>query len=287
MKLKALRVKIDDCAVDFEFDDGVNFVFYADETQRSVYKKAFELLFYDTYYADEYYELHNVEVSADIVDCEVNFELRYETAFAGALWENLLIEGKQSSVWYHEISDGLINGYLKKNGDSRMFDAGENVRFIDSPKALLDSIGKKGKETSEYLAGLLNYIKNIEPVFINKQKDCRLLLLANGEFYLEGEDEDNDEQFVLSEYFKFAVTAKTMDEADKLRFNACNYPLFVCGLFEGAGDSADIEGILGILKGYSGQTVFLCPESMREELDAQRVKKLMEEIKKETADMPF
>lgn len=287
MKLKALRVKIDDCAADFEFDDGVNFVFYADEKQREVYKKAFELLFYDTYYADEYYELHNVEVGIDIVDCEVHFELRYATAFVGAVWENLLIEGKQSSVWFQEISKGLIDKYLKKNGDCRMFDEGNDVGSFDSPKALLYDAGKKEKETSEYYAGLLNYIKNIEPVFINKQKDCRLLLLANGEFYLEGEDEDDDEQFVLSEYYKFVITAKTLDEANKLRSNACHYPLFVCGLFERAGESADTEGILRVLKGYGGQTVFLCPESMREELGAQRVTKLVKEIKKEIAKLPF
>ena len=282
MKLKKIKATINECSIDCDLTEGINFVFYENETQKNCYIKAFQLLFDEAYYADDFYQKNRVKVTFEMSDNEIDYTLKYSTIKDEFLFQELEIEGKKAP-FFHEMTENLINGYLKKNGIFRFFDVDDIITF--TPDYVLTR--KKDKLSDlENLSTLFEYLKNISPVFINKQKDCKLMLLRNGNYYLEGEREDDDEQFVLAEYFKFAINAKVADVIEDLDSCSCAYPLFVSGLFETAGDSADTEQIIGMLRGYLGQTIFLCPESMREELGKENVTGLIEKIKSEI-ELPF
>lgn len=283
MKLKKIKAKINDHSLECEFKYGINFVFYENETQKYIYSKAFQLLFDQSYYADDFYEKNLTEVKFELSDNEINYTLDYTTMEDGFLLENLLIEGK-NALWFHEIKV-LINDYLKKNGYNRMFDTSD-IFCLSTPGGILRNKKSKKSVDYEYFANLFEFITNIKPVFINKQKDCRLMLLADGDYYLEGEREDDYEQYILAEYFKFVINAKVYDEAENLDFCSSAYPLFVCGLFEQAGGSADTEGILGILSEYRGQTIFLCSRSMEQELHRESLKGLIEQVDSDIT-LPF
>lgn len=282
MKIIKLTATINGIKIDATLSDGINFVFYKNESEKKFYKKAFELAFDAYYHEDDFYKNNDVEVEIEINDANIDYTLLYgsvELCESRELMEGLLIEGKNVNVWCNEICKGLIKSYLKKNGYSRVFDCDDYINMHD-PHYLIEMFEKKNKNLGEsMLAELYNCIKNIKPVFINKKRTARLMLLSNGELFIEGENKDDDEQYVLAEYFKFAITAQISDVIEKLDCNAYGYPLFICELFEGAGNSADIITILEVLKGYQGQTIFLCPHIMEKLFKDEKIVSLTEEMK--------
>lgn len=283
MKIEKLTATINGIKIDATLSDGVNFLFYKNDSEKNFYKKALEFAFNEIDISDEFYENNDMQVRIEINDRKVVYTLEYDNMeFYGvrALSENLFIEGKIAPVYYHEIYNGLIKSYLKKNGYYRIFDCCQEYSNPCEPNYLSDIVEKKNEELNKSeMTALYDYIKNIKPVFVNKKKTARLMLLANGEFFIEREDEEDDEQFVLAEYFKFAIMAQISDISEKFNFDAYGYPLFVCELFEMAGDSADIITILEVLKGYQGQTIFLCPYRMEKLLKEEKIVSLIEEIK--------
>lgn len=284
MKIKKVSATINGININRTLSDGVNFLFYKNESEKKFYKKTFELAFDENYNEDDFYKKNDVEVRIEITDANIDYTLIYGKAeFCGdrELMEGFLIEGKYVNVYCNEICEGFIKSYLKKNGIDRIFDCDEDYLAFRTPKDILDKIEKKKKEGNEiYLSELYGYIKNIEPVSIDKRNNCRLMLLSNGEFFLQGEDDDDDEQFVLAKYFEFAISAQISDRFEYAYLCASGYPLFVCELFEMLGDSADITEILKILQGYRGQVIFLCPEKMKTKLENKSVVRMTEEIRK-------
>lgn len=113
---------------------------------------------------------------------------------------------------------------------------------------------------------MYGYIRGLSPKFVDAEKTCKLYILANGKFYLEGFDDD-DEMFCLSEYFKFITAEKVADRYAHLIKDADRFPLFICGLLENAGKKADINAILSELEDYRWQTIFLCPEEDKNKIE--------------------
>lgn len=279
MKIEKIKADINGTIIEKALSDGINFIFYQNAKEKTIYEKVFQLVVDNEYYTDDYYENNAINVCIELSD-DISYKLIYDNQELDIMAQRLLIENKSAPVYNHEISKGLIENYIKKNGNIRTFFYGEDMMPTYTPKGILDGIMKKANPSDAMMtqAGLLYYIRNIEPVFINAKKDCRLLLLANGSFYIEGENKDDEEQRALTEYFKFVITAKLADRAEELEFCANNYPLFVSGLFEAAGKSLDIEAVLKILEDYYGQTVFFCPEEFRSVLSQENVVKLVNEI---------
>lgn len=278
MKIEKIKANINGTIIEKALSDGINFIFYQNAKEKTIYEKLFQLVVDKEYFEDDYYKDNDIYVCIELSD-DISYKLIYDNQELDIMAERLFIENKSAPVYHHEISKGLIENYIKKNGYIRTFFYGGDMMPTDTPKGILDGIMKKA-ELSDLMtqAGLLDYIRNIEPVFVNTKKDCRLLLLANGSFYIEGENEDDEEQCALKEYFKFVITAKLADRTEELEFCANNYPLFVSGLFEAAGKSLDIEAVLKILEDYYGQTVFFCPEEFRSVLSQENVVKLVNEI---------
>lgn len=278
MKIEKIKADINGTIIEKALSDGINFIFYQNAKEKTIYEKVFQLVVDKEYYEDDYYKDNAINVCIELSD-DISYKLIYDNQELDIMAERLLIENKSAPVYNHEISKGLIENYIKKNGYIRTFFYGGDMMPTDTPKGILDGIMKKAKPSDAMTqAGLFYYIRNIEPVFINAKKDCRLLLLANGSFYIEGENEDDEEQCALKEYFKFVITAKLADRTEELEFCANNYPLFVSGLFEAAGKSLDIEAVLKILEDYYGQTVFFCPEEFRSVLSQENVVKLIKDI---------
>ena len=278
MKIEKVTAVINGTIIDKTMSDGINFIFYQNEKERTIYEKVFQLVVDDEYCIDDYYKNNAVNVCIELSD-DISYKLIYDNQELDIMTERLLIEHKSAPVYHHDISKGLIGNYIKKNGRIRKFFYGEDTMPTDALKGILEGIIKKAESPEEMiLPDIFDYMRNIEPVFINAKKDCRLLLLANGGFYIEGENKDDEEQRALTEYFKFAITAKLADRAEEMKFCADNYPLFVSGLVEAAGKSLDIEAALKILEDYYGQTVFFCPEEFRSVLSQENVVKLINEI---------
>lgn len=265
MKIESIVATINGQYFYEKLSDGVNFIYYSGEDERISYQKAFQLAFDNVYYADTFYQKNDVNVQVELTDENLSYRLEYEKwefDETGDIHENLFIEGKPAPVYCPEIREGLIASYLKKHGDRRMLDCGEGFSLYEPKEIIEQCFQKEETDFSECLMRLCDYLKNSKPMFINRQKNCRLLLLANGEIWIEGEDEDDDEQYALAEYFKFAITAQISDRVEEWNLHKGGYPLLICGLLEKAGKSADIPAILEVLKGYSGQVIFLCPQNM-------------------------
>ena len=278
MKIEKVKAEINGTIIEKTLSDGINFIFYQNAKEKTIYEKVFQLAVDNEYYTDDYYENNAINVCIELSD-DISYKLIYDNQELDIMAERLLIENKSAPVYHHEISKGLIENYIKKNGNIRTFFYGGDMMPTYTPEGILDGIIKKAKLPHAMIqADIFDYMRKIEPVFINAKKDCRLLLLANGSFYIEGENEDDKEQCALAEYFKFVITAKLADRAEELEFCANNYPLFVSGLVEAAGKSLDIEAALKILEDYYGQTVFFCPEEFRSVLSQENVVKLVNEI---------
>lgn len=79
MKVKKMKATINECSIDCDLTEGINFVFYENEKQRKCYTKAFQLLFDEVYYADDFYQENRVKVTFEMSDNEIDYTLKYST----------------------------------------------------------------------------------------------------------------------------------------------------------------------------------------------------------------
>ena len=60
MIINSVIGKVDGLEIDLKLSDGVNFIFYTDKSKRLLYEKIFRLAFDEYYYADDFYENHDI-----------------------------------------------------------------------------------------------------------------------------------------------------------------------------------------------------------------------------------
>ena len=273
MIINSVIGKVDGLEIDLKLSDGVNFIFYTDKSERLLYEKIFRLAFDEYYYADDFYENHDIELEFNMkcsIDCKLHYKTYTISDVGTHLDEEFEIAGMRLNANRSELklAADLTNGLLKKRGYKRFFNCYDILPTEDDD---IEHILKEAYSQEEFfntslIAKLYGYIRGLSPKFVDAEKTCKLYILANGKFYLEGFNDD-DEMFCLSEYFKFITAEKVADRYAHLIKDADRFPLFICGLLENAGKKADINAILSELEDYRWQTIFLCPEEDKNKIE--------------------
>lgn len=292
MEIKKIKASINGRSIESDLTSGVNFIFYNDIYDKTLLEKATQPAFDNAYYADDFYAKNNVNIRIDIIHCGISYTLIYQSVEFGECnetVENLLIERKIMGECCSDIQKDIVERHLKKNGCDRMLVFNEE-RLIPyrTPKDIFDEafpIG--GDEYVRKKAALYDYAGSIKPLYIDKQKKYKLMLLADGSFFAEGENECDDEQYVLINYYKFIITAKIFDFAERLRYKTEEYPLFISGVFENTAECADMTEIIKAIADYRGQTIFICPESLKSEIRKKHISLLIEKTENNDVGLPF
>lgn len=258
-----------------EFNDGVNFLIYHNNAEKCLFQKSFELIFEDDYYCDDFYSDNAIYVDAKLTDGSIDYMLKYTPILLEDdeyyTYEQLFIEHKEV-VSYREITKNIINGYLKKNGDDRILTLDGDFNFFNDDKIeyfLARELGQGCRTSlSEILSILDEVIKDMGVQYVNKDRSCSVSLINNGKIHIEGSDEDNDALTALVDFYRFMIVSHFANEYAIRNNESCDYPLYISGLFELAGEEVDFDSIIDILNKYKGQSIIMCPPIMEEQLIA-------------------
>lgn len=101
MIINSVIGKVDGLEIDLKLSDCVNFIFYTDKSERLLYEKIFRLAFDEYYYADDFYENHDIELEFNMkcsIDCKLHYKTYTISVIAMSLFQSVLSNSYTVSV---------------------------------------------------------------------------------------------------------------------------------------------------------------------------------------------
>ena len=123
MIINSVIGKVDGLEIDLKLSDGVNFIFYTDKSgvnfifytdkrKRLLYEKIFRLAFDEYYYADDFYENHDIELEFNMkcsIDCKLHYKTYTISVIAMSLFQSVLSNSYTVSVKICHIHNTAVS----------------------------------------------------------------------------------------------------------------------------------------------------------------------------------
>ena len=189
MIINSVIGKVDGLEIDLKLSDGVNFIFYTDKSERLLYEKIFRLAFDEYYYADDFYENHDIELEFNMkcsIDCKLHYKTYTISDIGTHLDEEFEFAGMRLNANKSELklAADLTNGLLKKRGYKRFFNCYDILPTEDDD---IECILKEVYSQEEFfntslIAKLYGYIRGLSPKFVDAERPASCIYLQTVNF---------------------------------------------------------------------------------------------------------